>query len=125
FLLEFGGLGVFSPRGDPRVLWIGLLRGAPDVETVQRQVVERLARLDVTLEDRVYRPHLTIARWRAARRSDRRRVVDHAAARTLARLIVSSVTLFESRLSPTSATHTALCRAVLAESPDPPVQSAG
>ena len=29
FAIAFGGLGVFPPRGAPRVLWLGLVSGSP------------------------------------------------------------------------------------------------
>src|SRR5436305_1649051 len=47
FSIEFGGLGVFPPRGAPRVLWLGLMRGADAVIEVQRQVADRVARLGI------------------------------------------------------------------------------
>jgi 2'-5' RNA ligase len=119
FSIVFGGLGVFPPHGEPRVLWVGLMRGADDVGAVQRQVAGRVADLGVTLEDRAYHPHLTIARWKSARRSDRHLVLDRDTAAAITGLEVSSVTLMESRLSPAGSTYIALCRSPLAGSVSP------
>src|SRR5690349_408369 len=49
FDVTFGGLGAFPPRGAPRVLWLGVLTGAPEVIAVQRHVAERLTALGVEL----------------------------------------------------------------------------
>lgn len=99
FLIELGGVGVFPPRGMPRVLWLGLSRGGRDLVDLQRIVADRLEGLGVRLEERPFHPHLTLARWRTSRSSDRARV-DRIEARTpVARLEVGAVALVHSRLS--------------------------
>ena len=123
FSIVFGGLGVFPPRGEPRVLWLGLMSGADRVKAVQSHVVHRVTALGLALEERAFTPHLTIARWREGRPSDRRRVLERERADDIVRVDVSSVTLFESRLSPTGSTYTALCHSPLAEPAAPPLQS--
>ena len=123
FSLEFGGLGVFPPRGDPRVLWIGVKDGAEEVVALQRLVADRLARLELTLEERAFHPHLTLARWRSGGRSDRERVREQETAQRLVRIDVSDVTLMESRLSPAGSTYIALCHSRLREPAVPPLQS--
>src|SRR6476659_4302270 len=35
FAVAFGGLGIFPPRGLPKVLWLGLQRGSREVVAVQ------------------------------------------------------------------------------------------
>ena len=73
FPIVFGGLGLFPPAGAPRVLWLGLTAGARDVIGVQREIAARVTRLGIGLERRPFQPHLTLARWRTSRRSDRQR----------------------------------------------------
>jgi len=120
FRLAVGGVGIFPPRGAPRILWLGLTDGARPMITLQAAVTRRLGALGVTLEDRAFRPHVTIGRWRDARPSDRRAVenVENDSSRnTVAEMRVDHVTLFESRLSSKGASHFPLAQAQLSTSP--------
>ena len=110
--VEFQGLGVFPPRGAPRVLWLGVGRGESEIVQLQREVAARLECLGVTLEPRPFHPHLTLARWRTSRPADRERVLS-AESRAVARVNVDHVTLYQSRLSPAGRAYTALARATL------------
>src|SRR5580765_4567627 len=112
FVMEFGGLGVFPPHGAPRVLWIGVAEGAARATELQAAVADRLAPLGVEKEARPFRPHLTLARWRDGRRSDRPRLPE--AMTTVARTRVEFVTIYQSRLSSAGPTYTALARTALA-----------
>ena len=113
FSIVFAGLGLFPPHRAPRVLWLGLSTGATEAIELQRQVAERLSPTGVTIEERTFHPHLTLARWREARNADRRRIaaVDHGA--EVARVDVGAVTLYQSRLSSSGSTYTVLARAPL------------
>ena len=112
FRMAFGGLGVFPPRGAPRVLWLGVSEGEGEVIALQRTVARRLEALGIQPEDRPFRPHLTIGRWRQSRPSDRPSLGSDANAST-AGMSVDRVTLFESRLSSEGSTHVALAHAPL------------
>ena len=114
FEASFGGVGMFPPHGPPRVLWIGMRDGAQQTIAVQRELAARVRRLGVELEDRPFHPHLTLARWRDSRASDRSRAADAAkATRAVARVHVDHATLYQSRLSPSGSTYTPLARATL------------
>src|SRR5947209_5934704 len=56
FSVAFGGLGMFPPRGAPRVLWLGLLNGVPELMALQSEVATRMSALAIRLEDRVFHP---------------------------------------------------------------------
>src|SRR6266404_4722143 len=71
FRFELGGLGVFPSHGAPRALWLGVRTGADAVVRVQQTMAARCQALGVPLEARPFSPHLTLARWRDGRRSDR------------------------------------------------------
>jgi 2'-5' RNA ligase len=114
FDVAFGGIGVFPPRGAPNVLWVGVASGAREAADLQHQIVERVRPLGIPLESRPFHPHLTLARWRTSRPSDRRRVVDgEGEKRTIARVHVDHASLYHSRLSPAGSTYTVLARANL------------
>jgi 2'-5' RNA ligase len=103
--LRVRGLGVFPPRGVPRVLWIGVEEVEPQgsVEALGR-VFERTARhLGLPPETRPFRPHLTLARagrhgWPAAPSGE---VVGD-----LGVIDAREVVLFRSELSPRGARYT-------------------
>ncbi len=115
FVMEFGGAGVFPPLGAPRVLWLGVVEGASRAIEVHGLVADRLAALGVARDARPFRPHLTLARWREGKRSERPRLVEGAA--VVARTNVEAVTLYQSRLSPAGPTYTALAQAPLMKCP--------
>src|SRR5262245_32767792 len=101
FEMTFGELGVFPLHGAPRVLWLGLQRGAREVEAIQRHILHRLRGLDIVLQQgqRDFHPHVTLARWRESTGADRRVVVKAKRPEAVATLAVSYVSLIESRLS--------------------------
>jgi 2'-5' RNA ligase len=114
FEIAFGGIGVFPPRGAPRVLWTGITAGLDGIVALQRELAARVAAHGIVLEPRPFHPHLTLARWTASRPSDRARALNIPPPGTIARQRVASATLYESQLSPAGAAYTALVRANLA-----------
>ena len=62
---------LFPAAGAPRVLWLGVTAGASEVIVVQREIAARVTRLGIALERRPFQPHLTLARWRTSRQSNR------------------------------------------------------
>ncbi len=64
------GLGWFPNPRRPRVFWAGIEGGAP-LRDLARATEHALAQLGVTVEERVYSPHLTLARIREAVPLDR------------------------------------------------------
>jgi 2'-5' RNA ligase len=113
FRLDAAGVGAFSARGVPRVVWGGLAAGTAELRRVERLVSARLAALGVPPDDREFTPHLTLARVR-----------DAAGLRTSALLAgfdqvplgtgtVDAITLFQSRLSPHGPTYVPLHRTLL------------
>jgi len=114
FTMAFGGIGVFLTRGAPRVVWMGAVDGVTEAADVQRIVAARIEELDVPVERRPFSAHVTLGRWRNARRSDTARVRALAGTAAVARLEVREVTLYESRLSSSGSTYLPLARAPLA-----------
>jgi 2'-5' RNA ligase len=114
FPIVFAGLGLFLARGTPRVLWLGVSTGATEAIELRRRVAERLLPTGVTIEERAFHPHLTLARWRETRHAVRARVAAADRGAEVARVDVGAVTLYQSRLSSSGPTYTMLARAPLA-----------
>jgi 2'-5' RNA ligase len=111
FQLVLGGVGIFPPGGAPRVLWLGVVRGAEEIIELGAVVARRIATAGVAFEPRAFRPHLTLARWRTRRRAGRLRLGESTD--LVARVDVGAVTLYQSRLLPAGPSYTALARARL------------
>ena len=122
FDVVFGGLGVFPPGGAPRVLWLGVSRGADALIRLQRVAAERLAAAGVELEARPYSPHITLARWKFSRAADAHRVRDLKPEPRAIPASVHVVTLFESRQSAVGSVYTPLTSSSLAPAHGHPLQ---
>jgi len=98
FEIALGGVGVFPPAGGPRVVWIGVVKGASRVGEVQAETVRRLQGLPLRADERPFAAHLTLGRFRetAARYRHRLEELHRADA---GRCTIDHVTLYQSRLS--------------------------
>ena len=61
FELSLKGAGVFPPRGQPKVLWLGVAPPRP-LHDLYGRVDRALGPLGLDLERRNYTPHVTVAR---------------------------------------------------------------
>ncbi|WP_417449884.1 RNA 2',3'-cyclic phosphodiesterase [Kordiimonas sp.] len=57
------GVGLFGKPKQPKCLWVGVEDKAPLVH-LHEKIVNALARVDVDVERRKYKPHVTLARFR-------------------------------------------------------------
>jgi 2'-5' RNA ligase len=72
--VRLGGAGAFPSARRARVLWVGVVEGAPLLAQLAAAVGVLLAPLGHEPEDRAYHPHLTLARWKTP--ADARPIVD-------------------------------------------------
>ncbi len=63
FPAEIAGIGHFERKGVPTAVWAGVPLSDP-LAQLQRRVERACRRVGLTLEKRVYRPHITLARLR-------------------------------------------------------------
>jgi RNA 2',3'-cyclic 3'-phosphodiesterase len=115
FTLDLGGAGLFPPSGRPRVFWLGVRRGGPELAELYRSVGTRLAPLGFAPGRRAYTAHLTIARVRDAGGAVGRTIAAAMAAdpAECGESAVAGLTLFQSRLSPHGAAYEPLLRVPL------------
>ena len=102
--------GVFPSRSRPRVLWLGVDGGEPLLEA-HRTLAEVLAGARLPVEERRFRPHLTLARVRRREISRERYGEIVGALATLPAVGPSravSMVLYESRLGGGPAVHVPL-----------------
>lgn len=108
FLIDIGGIGAFPNLTRPRVLWIGLRRGASAVSALAEAVNTALAKLGYPADTR-FHPHLTLARLK--NHISLKPFTDsfkHYETLNGASLTVNEIALIRSELHPTGAVYTPL-----------------
>ena len=109
FDVELDRSGRFPPTGRPRVVWLGIGAGAPNLLTLGERVRAELRRRTIGFDNKPLRAHITIGRVRED--------VDLVDARSIAaaveamrlphlRFRADAVVAFESRLSPRGPKYT-------------------
>jgi len=60
--LSLGHLGAFPSWSNPRVLWVSLEGQVAELAQLARKTAQDLKRLGFDVDDRLYKPHITLAR---------------------------------------------------------------
>ena len=108
FEMRFDRIGTFPPEGRPRVVWLGIDRGADGLASLHQEVQRRLADVAFRREARGFSPHLTLARFKqGGTRADTDRVT-RLPLELEGGCTIDHVTLYQSRLSPRGPTYTPL-----------------
>jgi 2'-5' RNA ligase len=108
FEVEFGGCGVFPPRGPARVLWLGIRQGNELLTRLFADVSGRLRRIGIIDEPRLWSPHVTLGRWRSG--LGPRSAAGLPALGRVGVQEVGDVVLVRSRLLPSGPEHVVLVR---------------
>lgn len=107
FSLCLKGVGVFPPRGAPRILWAGI-EPHENIVALRNAVERTLAEIDIPREKQKFSPHLTLARLKDC---PLRRLQEFLAGNALLRtkdFQVENFHLYSSRLTKSGAIHTIL-----------------
>ena len=116
FRFRLGGSGAFPNPRRARVVWIGATEGAGSMAALAGAVNGALAPLGYEAETRPFRSHLTVARLRNP--GDVTPVVAALGDDPVGEAwTVEEIVLYQSRLSPSGSTYTALAHLPLAGSP--------
>lgn len=105
FSIKIKGVGVFPPRGTPRVLWAGI---SPEdqVTRLRNSIESRLATISIPREKQKFSPHITLARLK---NSPLQQLHDYLAGNAFLEtkeFQVDSFSLYSSQLTPKGAIHT-------------------
>jgi 2'-5' RNA ligase len=118
FTIGLAGAGRFPERGRPRVVWLGIIEGAPNVLALGAGVYTALRRRELRFEDRPLAPHLTLARVAEDASGAEARTVG-AALESLEtprlEFEVRDIAVVQSSLSPKGPRYTVLVSAPLGE----------
>ena len=110
FEIVVGGTGVFPRPSRPQVLWIGIDDQTGALAKLQQRVEDECAREGFAKEDRVFRPHLTIARIRKPQNTNRLAEAHLQREFPAVELVLNELMLFRSELSPKGSKYTPISR---------------
>lgn len=113
FEVDIQGLGAFGKKDSPRVVWVGVINAEPLTEFYTK-IKNLFAAIDIRLEDRPYRPHITLGRVKSGR--NRHELLDAMKQYeqvVFGRITVSSIDLMKSTLHPSGASYGMLHSAAL------------
>jgi 2'-5' RNA ligase len=117
FTLELRGLGVFPNAKHPKVLWVAVEGAGVSSLVGLNNVAEGAARsVGLNAEKRAFRPHLTLARIRPDESpTNLAAILNEAEIPPGSSFSVTSVSLFQSTLTPQGAIHERLAQEILRE----------
>jgi 2'-5' RNA ligase len=65
FQLKLGTVGVFPPRGIPRIIWLGVNSGRDELVQLANSIEILCCQYDFPEADKPFKPHLTLARTKS------------------------------------------------------------
>ncbi len=109
FSLKVRGVGAFPHLKNPRVIWIGLVDEREALISLQRQIEACLEKIGFPIEDRLFRPHLTLGRMKSSRGKEALgERMERVREEEFGSFQVEKVILFKSDLRPTGPIYTPL-----------------
>lgn len=114
FEISIKDIGAFPKIDYPRIIWVGLDRGAVESKVLAEKIDEELSKIGFQKETRPFAAHLTIGRVRSSKNKEalKDKITLYAVRSTLYELI-SSITLYQSTLTPKGPIYTKLHEAHL------------
>ena len=109
FSFTIGGTGVFPDRRRPRVLWLGMSGDVPRLLAFQQRLEGELGTVGFPLEERPFRPHLTLARIKSSQGlTGLERALEKEEGAPAGEFTASGIGLIRSELTPRGAVYTRL-----------------
>jgi RNA 2',3'-cyclic 3'-phosphodiesterase len=110
------GCGAFPPKGQPRVLWVGIEDPSGRLALLNRTLEDECAKAGFPREERPFHPHLTIARIRKPHDSRHLAAVNKEIGFDRETVLASDLAVIRSELRNAGARHTIIARHALASS---------
>jgi RNA 2',3'-cyclic 3'-phosphodiesterase len=106
FFLPVTGIGIFSARGAPKIIWIGVGKAHPHLFQIHKRVQEAALAAGLELELRPWHPHITIARCRDVSVQSLRKFLQSNKDFDAGMIRVEAFHLYSSKLTPAGPIHT-------------------
>lgn len=110
FNLFIEGAGAFPPRGNPRVLWLGVNDSTDSLARLQQTLENECAAAGFPRDERPFHPHITVARLRQPAGTRQLADLHRETGFQAMELNVREMVLMRSELSPGGSRYTALAR---------------
>jgi 2'-5' RNA ligase len=106
FFLPIVGVGAFSAKGAPKIIWIGVGKAHPHLFQIHKRVQEAALAVGLEPELRSWHPHITIARCRDVSAQSLRKFLQANADLDAGMTHVEAFHLYSSKLTPAGPIHT-------------------
>ncbi len=106
FFLPIVGVGTFSAKGAPKIIWIGVGKAHPHLFQIYKRVQEAALAAGLEPELRPWHPHVTLARCRDVSAQSLRKFLRTKAEVDAGMIHVEAVHLYSSKLTPAGPIHT-------------------
>ena len=106
FFLPVNGIGSFSAKGAPKIVWIGVGNAHPHLFQIHKRVQEAALAVGLEPELRPWHPHVTLARCRDVSSQSLRKFLQSNAEFDAGMVRVDAFHLYSSKLTPAGPIHT-------------------
>jgi RNA 2',3'-cyclic 3'-phosphodiesterase len=106
FFLPIVGVGTFSAKGAPKIMWIGVGKAHPHLFQIHKRVQEAALAAGLEPELRPWHPHITLARCRGVSAQSLRKFLRSNAEFDAGMIRVEAFHLYSSELTPAGPIHT-------------------
>ena len=106
FFLPIISVGTFPPKGEPKIIWIGVGRGHPHLFQLHKRVQEAALGAGLEPELRPFHPHVTLARCQRISPQSLRKFLKANDDLDGGMIRVDSFHLYSSKLTPAGPIHT-------------------
>jgi 2'-5' RNA ligase len=105
FFLSITGVGAFSAKGAPKIIWIGVGKAHPHLFQIHKRVQEAALSAGLEPELRPWHPHITIARCKDVSAQSLRKFLQTNAGFDAGMIHVEAFHLYSSKLTPAGPIH--------------------
>lgn len=115
FEISIKDIGAFPKIDYPRVIWVGLDKGATESKELAEKIDDELSKIGFEKESRPFTAHLTIGRVRSSKNKEalKQKLTTYDLQLTAKGQSINSVILFQSTLTPKGSIYTKLHEAHL------------
>lgn len=117
FKLTLKGAGAFPPRGNPRILWLGIDEPSGSLSQLQAGLERECESDEFARDNRLFHPHITIARIRTPKgATDLARAHENSVLEPI-EFSVTQLVVMRSEVSPAGSTYSCISRHAFEDGP--------